>query len=168
MKYSFTLKNNAAKLTLQNSSIFLRIWSAKKTVSCLAWGFFLALRPAVKYAKLKQMKYSLSNATEFGWSGIKAKAISSKDDFPGASAAYFEVTGSHGRVKTECSDRIYLVLEGTGEFDVDGKIVSVIKDDVVIVPKNTPYDYKATDGTTLKLYLVHTPAYDKKFEKKVD
>lgn len=105
------------------------------------------------------MKFKLKDADVFGWDGLKAWAYNSKDDFSNASAAYFEVIGKHGMVKTTVSDRIYLVLDGKGEFIIDGEVVSVEKTDVVIVPKNTPYDYQAKEGI-LKLFLVHTPAFD--------
>jgi len=107
------------------------------------------------------MKYTLKEAYPFNWEGLEGWAYNSKDDFPNASAAYFEVTQSHGKVKTTKSDRIYLILDGEGEFIINGKIIPVKKTDVIIVPKNTPYDYKSTRGV-LKLFLVHTPAFDPK------
>ncbi len=113
------------------------------------------------------MKFSLDNAFDFGWAGLKGKAISSADDFADASAAYFEVAGSHGKVKSKVSNRIYFVLDGEGEFNIDGGVESVKPDDVVIVPKNTPYDYKATSGV-LKMFLVHTPAYSETDEVKLE
>jgi len=113
------------------------------------------------------MKFTLKKAFKFGWEGLKGWAYNSRGDFPNASAAYFEVTGSHGKVKTTKSDRIYLVLDGQGEFTIDGKIIPVEKTDVVIVPKNTPYDYKATKGT-LKLFLVHCPAFDPEADVKLE
>ena len=113
------------------------------------------------------MKFSLKNAIKKGWDGLTLYPYNSKEDFPNASAAYFEVTGSHGKVKTRRSDRIYYVLEGEGEFIIDGKTVQVEKTDVIIVPKNTPYDYKATKDT-LKLFLVHCPAFDAEFEEKLE
>ncbi len=67
------------------------------------------------------MKFSIKDGHDFGWGGLKAKAISSKEEFENASAAYFEVTGSHGKVKTELSDRVYLVLGGEGLFVIDGE-----------------------------------------------
>lgn len=96
---------------------------------------------------------------------MKAWAYNSKEAFANASAAYFEVTGSHGKVKTTISDRVYFVIEGVGEFEIDDNIFEVKEKDMIIVPKNTPYDYKAKKGT-LKLFLVHTPAYDRKGEIK--
>jgi mannose-6-phosphate isomerase-like protein (cupin superfamily) len=113
------------------------------------------------------MKFSLKDASKFGWKGLTGFAYNSKDDFPNASAAYFEVTEKHGKVKTTKSDRIYVVIDGEGEFTINGKIIPVQKMDVVIVPKNTPYDYRATKGT-LKLFLVHCPAFDPKAEIKLE
>ncbi|MEK6964304.1 MAG: cupin domain-containing protein [Nanoarchaeota archaeon] len=113
------------------------------------------------------MKFSLKTARSFGWEGLKGWAYNSKEDFENASAAYFEVTKGHGKVKTRKSDRVYYVVDGHGEFIIDGKIVQVEKTDVVIVPKNTPYDYKALSGA-MKLFLVHCPAYDAEFEEKLE
>jgi len=113
------------------------------------------------------MNFKLKDAFQFGWEGIKGWAYNSKDDFANASAAYFEVSGKHGKVKTTKSDRIYLVLEGKGEFIIDGKVTLVDKTDVIIVPKNTPYDYKAIDGT-MKLFLVHCPAFEPEADVKLE
>ncbi len=114
------------------------------------------------------MKFTLNKAFKFGWEGLKGWAYNSEDDFPNASAAYFEVIGKHGKVKNIKSDRIYFVLDGKGEFIIDEKSISVKKTDVVIVPKNTPYDYRATGGTTLKLFLVHFPAFDAEADIKLE
>ncbi len=101
------------------------------------------------------MKFKLEDAHKFGWKGLDGWAYNSKDDFASASAAYFEVDGSHGKCKTHSSDRVYLVLEGEGEFIINDKVIEVEQSDVIIVPKNTPYDYSGK----MKLFLVHTPAY---------
>jgi mannose-6-phosphate isomerase-like protein (cupin superfamily) len=113
------------------------------------------------------MKFTKENARRFGWEGIRGWAYNSKDDFANASAAYFEVTGNHGKVKTTTSDRIYLVLEGRGEFIVGGKTIPVEKTDLVIIPRNTPYDYRAA-GDTLKLFIVHSPAFDPEGDVKLE
>jgi mannose-6-phosphate isomerase-like protein (cupin superfamily) len=110
------------------------------------------------------MKFKLSNAEKFGWSGLKGYAYSSKKDFKEASAAYFEVQDRHGKVKSKLCDRIYYVIEGRGKFIIGGKETKVSKTDVVIVPKNTPYDYKGK----MKLFLVHAPAFDRKYEVKLE
>ena len=84
-----------------------------------------------------------------------------------ASGAYFEVTGRHGKVKTTHSDRVYLVLEGSGNFTIGDETFSVEAMDMLIIPKNTPYDYKTSNGT-MKLFLVHTPAYNADAEVKLE
>jgi len=113
------------------------------------------------------MKFDLKNANQIGWEGLKAYIYNEKEDFANASAALFEVTGSHGKIKTTLSDRVYFVVSGKGEFDVNGEKVDVEKNDVIIIPKNTIYDYRSLGGT-LELFLVHTPAYDPEFEEKID
>lgn len=113
------------------------------------------------------MKFRLKEAFQFGWDGLKGWAYNSKDDFAGASAAYFEVEGKHGKVKSKKSDGVYYVVEGKGEFVVGGETVLVEKSEVVIVPKNTPYDYRSIEGT-IKLFLVHCPAFDPEGEVKLE
>jgi len=110
------------------------------------------------------MKFQLKDAYKFGWEGLEGFAYNSKEDFENTSAAVFIVTGSHGKVKTEKSDRIYLVLKGSGQFIVNDKKIEVDKTDVIIVPKDTPYDYKGN----MKLFLVHTPAFDEQHEVKLE
>lgn len=101
-------------------------------------------------------KFTLKDAYTFGWPGIKGFAYSSKEDFPRASASLFEVEKRHGRVKNRVSDRVYLVLEGEGVFKIGNKEIPVRQHDVVIVPRDTEYDYRGK----MKLFLVHAPAYD--------
>jgi mannose-6-phosphate isomerase-like protein (cupin superfamily) len=109
------------------------------------------------------MKFELNQDNKFEWVGLTGYPYSSIDDFKNASAAYFEVTGSHGKVKSTKSDRIYYVIEGQGEFVIGDKSFDVKASDVIIVPKNTIYDYHVIEGV-LKLFLVHAPAYDSKAE----
>lgn len=102
------------------------------------------------------MKFKLKDAKQFSWEGLKGWAFNSKEDFERASSVYIEVDGSHGKTKSKVSDRVYYVLGGEGEFIIDGKVIPVETTDVVIVPKNTPYDYKGK----MQLFLVHIPAFD--------
>lgn len=104
------------------------------------------------------MKFTLSDAYPIEWEGIKAKSYSSADDFANASAIVFNVDGSHGKIKSTVNDRVYYVISGSGKFDINGRKIQVKTTDVVIVPKNTPYDYNGK----MKLFLVHTPAFDPK------
>lgn len=108
------------------------------------------------------MKFTLKKATPFSWPGLKGWAYNSKEDFRNASVAVFKVNGRHGKTKNTRSDRVYYVLKGRGQFLLEGKITPVKMTDVVIVPKDTSYDYKGK----MELFLVHLPAYDKKYEVK--
>lgn len=111
------------------------------------------------------MKFNIRDSHKFGWEGLNGWAFNSKEDFPNASAAYFEVTGEHGRTRTKLSDRIYYVLGGEAQFEVDNDKFLAKSGEVIIIPQNTPYNYRAVNGT-LKLFLVHTPAFDPNFELK--
>ncbi len=113
------------------------------------------------------LKFKLKDAKHFGWEGLKGWEFNSKEDFERTSAAMFEVTGKHGKVKSLASDRVYLILGGKGKFIINEEVVLVEKNDVIIVPKNTPYDYKTTKGK-LRLFLVHAPAFDNTKEIKLE
>ena len=121
----------------------------------------------MKFELKKAKEFDWKGLKEWGWRGIRGWEYNSKDDFPRANATVFEMTGRHGKVKSLVSDRIYLVLRGKGEFTIAGEIFPVEKDDVIIVPKNTPYDYKAVEGT-LEMFLVNTPAFDRDKEVKLE
>jgi mannose-6-phosphate isomerase-like protein (cupin superfamily) len=112
-------------------------------------------------------KFELKEAYEFGWEGLKGKAYSDASNFKEVSASQFEVTKNHGKVKSLISNRVYLVLEGEGEFWINEEIFQVKPTDVIIVPKNTPYDYRTTKGK-LKLFMIHSPAWDEKKEVKIE
>ena len=101
-------------------------------------------------------KYCFKDALQLGWDGLKVYSYSEKTDFERASAGVFEVTTHHGKVKSLVSDRIYYVLEGSGQFIINNESFDVSQSDVIIVPRNTEYDYMGK----MKLFLVHTPAFD--------
>jgi mannose-6-phosphate isomerase-like protein (cupin superfamily) len=114
------------------------------------------------------MKFTLSEAEPKSSEGLKTWIYNKRFQFAGASAAYLEVTGSHGLLKNTVNDRVYYVIDGKGEFLMGGSSVYVAPTDVVIVPKGTEYDFWANEGQTLKLFLVHAPAFDQDGETRVD
>jgi mannose-6-phosphate isomerase-like protein (cupin superfamily) len=105
------------------------------------------------------MKLEKKDARKYGWPGLRGWAYKGKDDFSHASVAYAEVTGKHGRAKDARSDIIYFVIDGKGEFSFGKERIAVKKSDVIIVPKNTAFDFWAKGGT-MKLCIVHCPAFD--------
>lgn len=75
---------------------------------------------------------------------------------PEFSLALIELKGRHGKIINNISVVAYYILEGEAEFIIKGSTEKASEGDVVVVPKNTPYDIKG-DST----YLVfHSPAYD--------
>jgi len=89
-----------------------------------------------------------------GRPSVQGRPIISSDDFERLGCGVFRVEERHGLLKNIASDRIYLVLEGKGSFTVATNTFAVQAGDVVLVPRNTPYDYEGN----LKLFLVHSPA----------
>jgi mannose-6-phosphate isomerase-like protein (cupin superfamily) len=83
------------------------------------------------------------------------KIFNKAEDFANASVAKIKVKDNHGRVKSSYNDRIYYVIEGEGTFIISGSKNSVEKGDLIIVPKNTEYDFYGN----LTLLLVHVPAF---------
>lgn len=109
----------------------------------------------------KPSKFSKENAFQFEWENVKAFSYTSNSHLKSASAISFELNNTnHGKIKSTVSDRIYYVIEGKGEFVINNEVIPVSRSDVIIVPKNTPYDYRGT----LKVFLVHIPAWDLKGE----
>jgi mannose-6-phosphate isomerase-like protein (cupin superfamily) len=111
-----------------------------------------------------KMKFEIKNARKFSWKGIEGYAYNSKDDFANMCGAFIIVTGRHGKIKNMKSDRIYFVIEGSGKFIVNDKVIEVKKTDIVLIPKNTPYDFEGE----MKLFLVTSPSFDPKDEIKLE
>ena len=71
------------------------------------------------------------------------------------SGALIEIDGRHGKIKCLKEDRIYFILSGTGFFCVANKEEKVSKNDLVFVPKNTPYNIKGK----LKYFIICSPEF---------
>jgi mannose-6-phosphate isomerase-like protein (cupin superfamily) len=102
------------------------------------------------------MKFTRDKARKFGWQGMTGWAYMAEKESPAISCAYIEVSGRHGKVKYKKSDRLYYVISGSGAFKINEESQEVREGDVLIIPKDTPYDYEGE----MKLLLVDTPAYD--------
>ncbi len=109
------------------------------------------------------MKFSIDIAKtpDVEWNGFKAWVYNNKEQFSAGSALYIELEKEHGMVKSMISDRYYLILEGIVEFDIAGITQTASRLDTIVIPKNTPYNYRNLGGPkAAKLYLVHSPAFD--------
>ena len=67
------------------------------------------------------MKFSIDKTKQpdVSWDGFSCWVYNSGDDFSSASGLYIQLSGRHGKVKSQISDRVYLILSGKVEFDID-------------------------------------------------
>ena len=92
-----------------------------------------------------------------------------KEAFEGASVGIVEYRGRHGRTRQPAGDRIYLVLKGEGKFLFgnerrDDELVPVTKYDVVLIPKDTTYDYPGR----MRIFLVRVPTNEQDSDVHLD
>jgi len=101
------------------------------------------------------MKLSKKQAINQNWDKVKSwnyKLAGLGKEYQ--SVVYAELDGDHGKVETSDVERVYFILEGTGEFDINGTVTPVEQGDVLTVPPRTTYDYRPTEGKTLKILLL--------------
>ena len=79
---------------------------------------------------------------------------------PKYSGALIEIDGKHGKIKCTGEDRTYFIIEGKGKFVINNKESAVSKNDLIFIPKNTPYDIKGK----LKLFLICSPEFNPKHD----
>ncbi|OIN89542.1 hypothetical protein AUJ59_01265 [Candidatus Beckwithbacteria bacterium CG1_02_47_37] len=106
------------------------------------------------------LKFTKTTGYKFDRGDIKGFSFNTKEQFSHMSAAWFECNGKHPKMKSFNSDRLYFILQGKGEFIVNNQSVTVKQKEVIIIPKNTPYNYKGK----FTCFLVHCPAFDRKQE----
>ena len=115
------------------------------------------------YNLLMTVKVSRKNAAKYGNKNVKAfDYVLPKLD---SSLVYAELSGEHGEIKTSKRSRIYYILDGDGQFVLNGDNIFVEKDDVIVIPPNTSYNYKAINSI-LKILLLMELFYVKKPKKK--
>lgn len=71
----------------------------------------------------------------------------------GTSIIYSEVTGDHGQRVIGPHPRIYYIIDGEGEFTVNGESTIAKPKDVIVIPPFATYTYHATKPV-LKVLLV--------------
>ncbi len=74
------------------------------------------------------------------------------------SAALIEINGDHGKLKCIGEDRIYFILDGEGKFIIEDKINDVSPNDLIFIPKDTPYNIVGK----MKYLLICSPEFDPK------
>lgn len=73
------------------------------------------------------------------------------------SVTWVRIWGHHDRVVNALSDRVYYIIEGSGQFQVgDGApIETVSAGDFVFIPKGVPYEFEGT----MRYVVMNGPAY---------
>jgi len=103
------------------------------------------------------------DATEFHAEGLEGATYAVTPPLEEASVARVDLNGRHGKARA-AGTRIFYVMGGQGNFEVEGAKLPVEDGDTVHVRPGATYDF---DGE-LTLLCVCTPAFDLKDEEKVD
>ncbi|MBP6925982.1 MAG: hypothetical protein KBC22_02915 [Candidatus Pacebacteria bacterium] len=103
------------------------------------------------------MRYlcSLPHQATFTTGDVMGFVYSDVDNFPHLEALKIIADGYSGEATTGDYDRTYFVIVGEGEFTIQGTIYPVVKDDVIMLPKNTDYSYTGS----MELFEVNAPAF---------
>lgn len=110
------------------------------------------------------MKLKLTDGIPFEVGGVKGHAVTAGTAITSGDVASLKVDGRHGRTKTTLSDRFYYVVLGTGTFEVGNKSFQISTGDLVVVPRDTPYDFEGR----LDLLMFCSPAFDPSKEVVLD
>jgi mannose-6-phosphate isomerase-like protein (cupin superfamily) len=98
------------------------------------------------------LKISKKDAIQHNREGVNGTYYQLPDIEGGTTIAYAEFTGEHGERTIEDKARIYYILEGKGEFVINGKKFDVEDGDVIPVPPHSTYNLFPT-SKVLKIIL---------------
>jgi mannose-6-phosphate isomerase-like protein (cupin superfamily) len=106
------------------------------------------------------MKFRKEDGTVFSQGGTQAIAYTVKEDFAAADLSLLMVNGRHGRAKSLACDRFFFIIEGQGTFTIDQQVFEVSGEDLIVVPRETAFDYEGI----MKVIEFGTPAFDEAYE----
>jgi len=70
--------------------------------------------------------------------------------------------GGRGKLhKHSVADNVYIVRRGTGEFNVEGKVYHVKKDQVVFIPAGMRHSLSNLSDEPFEIFEIYAPAGDK-------
>lgn len=94
--------------------------------------------------------------------GVDMHIYTGKDDLPEAAVVYQETDSGHAEeFRHAKSNFLFFIIEGAGEWIVDGESIAVAAHDVVVVPKGTAFYYRGK----LKQVCITAPAWEAAFEE---
>lgn len=83
-----------------------------------------------------------------------------KDSKMGHSVIRSHLNGKHPLMKNIKSNRTYYFISGSATFNVNGEVINVKAEDVLVIPKNTLYSFEGE----FDAILVSCPAFDPKYD----
>ena len=96
--------------------------------------------------------------------GVKGIVFPSKERFPGAEFAVVTTeTGQESSIIENESTFCYYVIEGSGQFAIEGDLDEIVAGDLVIVPAGKVFTFKGK----LKMLLVSMPPWREEQEETV-
>jgi len=72
------------------------------------------------------------------------------------SGALIEINGDHGAIKCLKEDRIYFIIEGHGIFIINDEKNNISPNDLIFIPKNTPYNIIGK----IKFFMICSPEFN--------
>ena len=87
---------------------------------------------------------------------VMKKVIQREDQSENISITWVKIWGYHKKLVCHDSDRAYYIIEGTGEFNVEGYPTGKVnKGDHVFIPKGVPYDFEGH----MTYLVINSPAF---------
>lgn len=79
-----------------------------------------------------------------------------------ASVAHVEVPPgvAHPRARSTRSDKLYICIDGSLEFVIDGERVEIEPVDLLVIEKGEWFEYRNTGARAAAALLVHIPPFD--------
>jgi mannose-6-phosphate isomerase-like protein (cupin superfamily) len=97
-------------------------------------------------------KLTINDAVRHDTAALKGWYYQLPEIEGGRSVIYAEVAGDHGERTIGDKPRIYFIIEGEGEFTVNGEKTAAVKGDLIVIPPLATYSYHAVKPI-LKLVL---------------
>ncbi len=109
------------------------------------------------------MKISLKETEAFDRGEFKGNLYVQKKDNKGFNALLVDCLTGHYKTRLSGAVRMYLVLEGSGMFIINGDSTEAEQYDLVIIESGDEYSYQGT----MKLFEFNVPATDASNEEKL-
>ena len=101
------------------------------------------------------IKFSETKTDTQGERPLVLKRIINQSHTDRISLTWVSLYGRHEKVVNDISDRVYYIIDGEADFDVNGETGSVTGGDVVLIPKGVPYVFEGH----MTYVVMNSPSY---------